>query len=267
VKQQRRVAGLTRQRSLRVVQRDEGLLPRIRALKTEHPFWGYRRIWASLRCVEQLPVHKKQMWRLMREHCLLGPPNLRLHAKRTPFSRQPQPTQPHQWWGIEMTKVLVEGVGWVSSVIVLDGYTKMVVGYQAGLRCTAKPWLEALDTAVNRQFPHGARGQGVSRMRDHGDQPTSLVFMQACASLEIHQACTRDHNPKGNADTERFMHTLTEECRWLQEWTCPLARLRAITDGVAHDNTHDLHSALGYQSPQQCEREYLNRHRPPFVAA
>jgi putative transposase len=105
VKQKRRVAGLTRQRSLRVLQRDAGLLPRIRALKAEHPFWGYRRIWAYLRFVEQLPVNKKRIWRLMREHRLLVPPNLRLKAKRTPFSRKPQPTQPNQWWGIEMTKV------------------------------------------------------------------------------------------------------------------------------------------------------------------
>jgi hypothetical protein len=35
-----------RQRSLRVVQRDEELLPRIQALKAEHPFWGYPRVWA-----------------------------------------------------------------------------------------------------------------------------------------------------------------------------------------------------------------------------
>jgi hypothetical protein len=52
-----------------------------------------------------------------------------------------------------MTKVLVEGMGWISSVIVLDWYTKVVVGHDAGLRCTAQPWLQALDMAVNRQFP------------------------------------------------------------------------------------------------------------------
>lgn len=120
MKKKRRAAGLTRRRSLRVVQRDEELLPRIQALKAEHPFWGYRRIWASLRCVEQLPVNKKRMWRLMREHHLLVPPNLNLKAKRTRSGRTPKPTQPHQWWGIDMTKVVVEGVGWVSSVIVLD---------------------------------------------------------------------------------------------------------------------------------------------------
>lgn len=91
--------------------------------------------------------------------------------------------------------------------------------------------------------------------------------MQACAKLEIHQAFTRDHTPKGNADTERFMPPVTEECLWRQEWTCPLALLRTLTDWVAHDNEPYLPSALGYQPPQPREREYLNRHRPPFVAA
>jgi transposase InsO family protein len=85
-----------------------------------------------------------------------------------------------------MTKVLVEGGGWVSTVIVLDGYTTAVVGHDAVLRCTAVPRLEALDLAVNREFPRGAQGHGVSLMSDHGSQPTSTVFMRACATLEIH---------------------------------------------------------------------------------
>jgi putative transposase len=258
---------MTRQRSLRVVQRDEELLPRIQALKAAHPFWGYRRSWAYWRFIEHRPVNKKRIWRLMREHHLLVPPTLRLTAKRTPQGSKPKPTKPNEWWGIDMTKVLVEGVGWVHIVIVLDWSTKAVVGHSAGLRCTAMPWLEALDLAVNRQFPHGARGQGVSLMRDNGCQPTSTAFMRACATLEIHQAFTSDHNPKGHADTERFMRTLKEECLWLQEWPCPLERMHALKAWLTHDNAHYLHSALGYQSPQQFERDYLNRHSPPFVAA
>ena len=258
---------LTRQRSWRVVQRDEALLPRIQALKAAHPFWGYRRIWAYLRFVEQLPVNQKRIWRLMREHHLLVPPNMRLKATRTPSRSEPKPTRPHEWWGLDMTKVLVEGVGWIYIVIVLDWYTKAVVGHYAGLRCTAQQWLEALDMAVNCEFPQGGRGQGVSLMSDNGCQPTSTAFMQACATLEIQQAFTSDNNPKGNADTERFMRTLKEECLWLQEWTCPLQLICALKDWLAHYNDHYLHSALGYQSPRQFERESLNRHSPPFVAA
>jgi putative transposase len=62
---------MNRQTSLRVTQRNEGLLQRIRALKAEHPFWGYRRIWAYLHFVEKLPVNKKRLLRLMRAHHLL----------------------------------------------------------------------------------------------------------------------------------------------------------------------------------------------------
>ena len=58
---------MTRQRALRVRQCDESLLPRIRALKAEHPCWGYRRIWAYLRFVEHEPINKKRILRLMRE--------------------------------------------------------------------------------------------------------------------------------------------------------------------------------------------------------
>jgi putative transposase len=116
-----------------------------------------------------------------------------------------------------MTKVLVESVGWVDIVIGRDGYTKVVVGHYAGLRCTAMPWLAALDMAVNRQLPHGARGHEVSLLSDHGGQPTSLTLLQACATMEIHQAFTSYNNPKRNADKERFMRTLKEECLWLQE--------------------------------------------------
>jgi putative transposase len=72
--------------------------------------------------------------------------------------------------------------------------------------------LAALNMAVNQQFPDGARGKALSLMSDNGCQPPSIAFMEACSTMEIHQAFTSDNNPKGNADTERFMRTLKEEC-------------------------------------------------------
>jgi putative transposase len=90
----------------------------------------------------------------MREPQLLVQPHQRLNAQRTPARSKPTPTQRNEWWGIDMTKVLVGGFGWVSSVIVLDWYSKRVVGYEAGLPCTPQDWLAALDIAVKQQFPN-----------------------------------------------------------------------------------------------------------------
>ncbi len=65
---------------MRVIQRDEGPLPRIQALKAEHLFWGYRRIWADFCFVEQRLLNRKRMFRLMLSHQLLVQPSRRLKA-------------------------------------------------------------------------------------------------------------------------------------------------------------------------------------------
>jgi transposase InsO family protein len=72
---------------------------------------------------------------------------------------------------------------------------------------------------------------------------------------------------KGNADTERCIRTLKEECLWLQEWTCPLPLMNGRAPWIASDNEYDLHSALGDVSPRQFERASYNRHSAPFDAA
>jgi putative transposase len=250
-----------------VAQRNDALVQRIRELKAEHPFWGYRRIWAYLRFVDQRPVNKKRVLRLLREHQLLVQPNRQLKAKRTPTRSKPKPTKPNEWWGIDMTKVLVQDMGWVYIVVVLDWYTKTIVGYHADLRSTAQHWLVALDMAVNRQFPGGVRGRGLNLMSDNGCQPTSVAFMRACSTLGIQQAFTSYNNPKGNADTERVIRTLKEECLWLHEWTSPFTLASALKTSIDQYNEQYLHSALGYKAPRQFEREYHLSHGTQLPAA
>jgi putative transposase len=203
----------------------------------------------------------------MREHHFLVSPHRQLQAQRPPMRSQPRPTKPTAWWGIGMTKVLVQGVGWVYSVVVLDWSTKVMVGYAAGLQCKAQDWLSAVDLAVNCLFPAGVRQQGLGLLSADGCEPTALAFMRTCATVESPQAFTRDTNPQGNADTERCIRMPKEECLWLQDWTCPLAHVSALETEIDDDNAHDLHSALGSKTPRQVEREYNASHSPPFVAA
>ena len=68
-------------------------------------------------------------------------------ATRTPRSK-PKATRTKQYWGIDMTKFLVESVGWVYLVIVLDWYTKKIVGYDISLRSRRQEWEAALDRAL-----------------------------------------------------------------------------------------------------------------------
>ena len=192
---------------------------------------------------------------------------MRLKATRMPQRSKPRPTVPNQWWGIDVTKVLAEPVGWVYLVLVLDWYTKKIVGRYAGLQAKAAHWLVALDRAVQQQFPQGGQGHGLSLMSDNGCQPTSVTFMKACATLGITQAFTSYNNPKGNADTERLMRTLKEELLWLREWTSPLELEQALAAWIEWYNTRYLHSALGYRTPSQIEQQRRTSHSTQFVAA
>lgn len=59
----------------KVAARDAQLLERIRAIKAEHPFRGYRRIWAYLRYVDGVIVNQKRVYGVMKANDLLVRPN------------------------------------------------------------------------------------------------------------------------------------------------------------------------------------------------
>jgi transposase InsO family protein len=242
-----------------VTLRNEYVLERIKDIKAEHPFWGYRRVWAYLRYIDGLIINKKRVYRLMREHNLTVKPNPRLIAKRVSERPKPKPDRPKQWWGIDMTKVLTN-TGGVYVVIVLDWYTKKIVGHYSGIRATSREWLEALEKGLNREFPAGVRGHGLKLMSDNGSQPTSLSFMKACSNLEVQQVFTSYNNPKGNADTERMIRTIKEELFWLREWENERELNHELENWVDYYNRNYLHSALGYITPIQAEEEYYKNH-------
>ena len=249
-----------------VALRNEHLVSKIKDIKAEHPFWGYRRVWAYLRYVDGVVVNKKRVYRLMKENNLTVKQNQRLIAKRVSERPKPRPERPKQWWGIDMTKVMTDS-GWVYVVIVLDWYTKKIVGHYSGRQARAAEWLEALEKGLNREFPGGVREHGLKLMSDNGSQPTSLGFMKACSNLEVHQAFTSYNNPKGNADTERMIRTMKEELFWLREWENERELGCELNKWVQYYNRNYLHSAHGYRTPVQVEEEYYRNHNSHKNAA
>ena len=239
--------------------RNKYILERIKSIKAEHPFWGYRRVWAYLRYIDGLIVNKKRVYRLMREHNLTVKPNTRLIAKRVSERPKPRADKPKQYWGIDMTKVM-SNTGWVYVVIVLDWYTKKIVGHYSGKQARTKEWLEALDKALNREYPRGVRGNSLKLISDNGSQPTSLSFMKTCSNLDIKQIFTTYNNPKGNADTERMIRTMKEELFWLREWENESELTLELDRWVDYYNRSYLHSALRYRTPLQVGELYYRNH-------
>ena len=115
---------------MKTIERNKPLLDKIKSLKQEHPFWGYRRVWVYLRYREGLNINKKRIYRLMKEEKLLVSKDTKIKAKRAkyPYKSKPKPSCPCQFWGIDMTKILIPAAGWVYLHIVLDWYTKKIAG-------------------------------------------------------------------------------------------------------------------------------------------
>jgi len=75
---------MKRAKSQSVIQRNRWLLDQIKEIKTDHPLWGYRRIWSYLKYRQGIPVNKKRIYRLMRENSMLVTPQVRRKAQRGP---------------------------------------------------------------------------------------------------------------------------------------------------------------------------------------
>jgi putative transposase len=73
----------------KVAARNAALLERIRDLKAEHPFWGYRRIWAYLRYVDGLVVNQKRVYGVMKANDLLVKPTSSSAPDARPTRRNP----------------------------------------------------------------------------------------------------------------------------------------------------------------------------------
>ena len=112
---------------MKVQKRNEEILSRICNIKAEHPFWGYRRVWAYLKYRQNIIINHKRVYLLMKKHNLLVKPNTRLRAIRAnaPHRSKPRATRPNQYWGIDMTKVMVSSFGWLYLVVVLDWHSNL----------------------------------------------------------------------------------------------------------------------------------------------
>ncbi len=234
------------------------LLEDIRTLKSEHPNWGYRRVWAFLRRHQYkgAKINHKRVYRLMKADNLLVPKNIRLKANRTRTKDKPRTEIPNEYWGIDMTKVLIPSAGWLYLHVAIDWGSKKLLSVNPSLTSKSSDWIDTLNEAVNRQFPNGiCEAEWLPHLvSDNGCQPTSKAFHAACRDLGIEQIFASYSNPKGNADTERVIRTLKEDLVWPREFDSVQAFELALKQWVQDYNEEFPHSALGYETPNDYER-------------
>lgn len=97
---------------------------------------------------------------------------------------------------------------------------------------------------------------------------TRFSVMQACRSMDIHQAFISYNNPKGNADTERMMRTIKEELVWLKEWHSPFEFTSRFERWAEVDyNQNYRHSTLKNKTPLMFEKEHIDSRNTQFAQA
>ena len=126
------------------------------------------------------------------------------------------------------------------------------------MRSRTEDWKEAINIAINNEFPDGVRGKSLMFVSDNGSQPCSKAFMNEMQQLEIKQIFTAYNNPKGNAETERMMRTIKEELLWLNEFDNFNEAKAALDSWVQSYNASYPHSVLNYRSPNQFIESWNN---------
>jgi len=182
-----------------------------------------------------------------------------LLAKRGSYRPKPRATRPNQYRGTDMTKIKISIFGWLYLVIVLDWYTKEIVGYSLNTQSKTEDWLEALNIAVNKRFPKGIKEQATMSLNlisDNGCQPTSLKYKKECAQLNINQIFTRWSNQKGNADTERVIRRIKENLIWPNDRENHFDFADALARLIEDYNNDFPHQALKYMTPSQFNKSF-----------
>ncbi|MBH8609387.1 integrase core domain-containing protein [Thermoactinomyces sp. CICC 10521] len=130
-------------------------------------------------------------------------------------------------------------------------HRRLIVGYSFSRFCRTDELLSAVNQALEKRFPQGVKGRGLTIRSDNGCQMTSRRYVKALQDAGIKQERTGYNNPDTDAYIERWFRTLKEETVWLQEYSSFLEAKKDIDRYIRFYNAERLHSALGYLSPKE----------------
>jgi transposase InsO family protein len=236
---------------------DMDLRDAIQRIALEMPSYGRPRITAELRR-RGWAVNAKRVYRLMREDNLLCVRRRKFvvttdseHALPIypNLARQMVLTDVDQLWVADITYVrLLEE--FVFLAVILDAYSRRLIGWELDRTLEAKLTLAALRMALSRRTV----SPGLVHHSDRGVQYASHDYTGLLKSHGIQISMSRKGNPWDNAACESFLKTLKYEEVYRSEYR-DLAEARASIQQFLEQvyNRKRLHSALGYLPPAEFE--------------
>jgi transposase InsO family protein len=228
--------------------------------------YGYRRVTRELRNEGQAVNHKRVL-RLMQQDnllCLRRPAFVRTTDSkhdlrvRLNLAARMELSSVDQLWVADLTYIrLLEE--FVYLAVVLDAYSRKVVGWSLGRQLEAGLAVAALRQAIDVRQP----AAGLVHHSDRGVQYASNAYVDLLLEHGIMPSMSRAGNPYDNAKCESFMKTLKQEEIYTRQYR-DLADLEAhIGEFIErYYNRRRLHSALDYRSPEQFEQGLL---QPPAM--
>jgi putative transposase len=220
---------------------------------------GYRPLTALLRREGYL-ANKKRVLRLMQEDNLLS--LRRAKYVLTTDSQHDLPVYPNltrrlsltglnQLWIADITYIRLRSE-FVFLAVVLDAYSRRVIGWELGRSLRVELAIKALRMALNDRTWH----PGVLiHHSDRGVQYASREYTELLVAHEIRISMSRRGSPYENARAERFMRTVKEEevqGRSYQNLEDARCRIGEFLEEIY--NRQRLHSALRYATPEEFEQ-------------
>ena len=233
----------------RITNDEPGLIEKIQKIKAAHTSWGIRRVRAYLVKNSPYKIGIKRTERIMKQNNLLCS-KLKKRIHRTTKKRLIA-TKINQLWATDMTSFMLTNAEKLFLIIVMDIFTRRIVGWHLSRRCRAMEWLIALENAAFAEFPDGTRGKNLTLRMDNGCQPTSKLYTDTLDTCGIEGEWIGFNCPEQNAHIESLIGTLKQDWIWLEDFDSFNDALSLCKKAVFEYNSDHPHSSLGFWSPNE----------------
>lgn len=231
--------------------------------------YGIRRVLAELTFGRDIIVGHSAVESIMRELGIRGVPNRRLpkgarlaqvtslDLVRRRFARD----RPNELWLTDITEHPTNE-GKVYCCVVLDTFSRLVVGWSVDSRQATVLVLNALGMATQRRDNR----DGVIIHSDRGTQFTSWAFSDRVRTAGIAPSMGAVGTAADNAMMESFWGRMQVELFNRRRWKTRIELAAGIHDYLQFHNTRRRHSALGMRTPSEIEAMWLNARDERFLA-